>query len=140
MEKIGTTFRKAVERFAADNTIPVVRFGKGNRKIDLMRGYVAAQARTGRSGVAAIGVAQELQNVFAAAEHHRSGGPTGLQSSWPTIPAGSTRSRSPRCCRIPSTSLLARCFGIKFWSGSCSGGFVPSSSNATSANTAHGLA
>jgi hypothetical protein len=32
-----------------------------------MRRYVAAQARTGRSGVAAIGVAQEFQNVFAAA-------------------------------------------------------------------------
>jgi hypothetical protein len=73
LEKIGTTFRKAVERFAADHTIPVVRFGKGDRKIDMMRCYVAAQARTGRSGVAAIRLAQEFQNVFAAVEHHRSG-------------------------------------------------------------------
>ena len=31
-----------------------------------MRPYLARQARTGRSGVAAIGVAQEFQNVFAA--------------------------------------------------------------------------
>ena len=30
--------------------------------------YLAAQARTGRSGVAAIGVAQEYQNVFASAQ------------------------------------------------------------------------
>jgi hypothetical protein len=40
----------------------VVRFGKGDRKIDVMRRYLVAQARTGRSGVAAIGVAQEFQN------------------------------------------------------------------------------
>jgi hypothetical protein len=69
MDKIGTAFRKAVDQFAADNQIPVVRFGKGDRKIDVMRPYLAAQARTGRSGVAAIGTAQEFQNVFAAAQH-----------------------------------------------------------------------
>src|ERR1700739_2725410 len=28
MDKIGTAFRRAVDRFAADNKIPVVRFGK----------------------------------------------------------------------------------------------------------------
>ena len=68
MEKIGTAFRRAVDRFAADNRIPVARFGKGDRKIDVMRPYLASQARTGRSGVAAIGVAQEFQNVFASAQ------------------------------------------------------------------------
>jgi hypothetical protein len=31
-----------------------------------MRPHLAPQAKTGRSGVAAIGVAQEYQNVFAA--------------------------------------------------------------------------
>jgi hypothetical protein len=67
MEKIGTAFRTAVDRFAADNKIPVVRFGKGDRKVDVMRPYLARQARTGRSGVAAIGTAQEFQNVFASA-------------------------------------------------------------------------
>jgi hypothetical protein len=46
----------------------VVRFGKHDRKIDAMRPYLARQARTGRSGVAAIGIAQEFQNVFAAAQ------------------------------------------------------------------------
>ena len=34
MEKIGTAFRRAVDRFAEDNQIPVVRFGKDDRKID----------------------------------------------------------------------------------------------------------
>src|SRR5512139_700427 len=68
MEKIGTAFRTAVQRFAADNKIPVVRFGKDDRKIEVMRPYLARQARTGRSGVAAIGTAQELQNVFASTQ------------------------------------------------------------------------
>ena len=67
MEKIGTRFRRAVSAFAGANHIPVVRFGKNDRKIEVMRRHVAAQAATGRSGVAAIGVAQEYQNVFAAA-------------------------------------------------------------------------
>jgi hypothetical protein len=68
MEKIGTAFRRAVGDFADANHIPVVRFGKDDRKIDVMRPYVAAQARTGRPGVAAIGVAQEYQNVFASSQ------------------------------------------------------------------------
>ena len=73
MEKIGTAFRKAVDRFADDNKIPVVRFGKDDRKIEVMRPYLARQARTGRSGVAAIGVAQEFQNVFAATQRKATG-------------------------------------------------------------------
>ena len=68
MEKIGTAFRTAVDRFAADNNIPVVRFGKDDRKIEVMRPYLARQAGTGRCGVAAIGIAQEFQNVFASAQ------------------------------------------------------------------------
>src|ERR1700694_5547207 len=68
MEKIGTAFRTAVQRFAADNKIPVVRFAKGDRKIEVMRPYLARQARTRRCGVAAIGTAQEFQNVFASAQ------------------------------------------------------------------------
>ena len=66
LDKIGTAFRRAVDRFADDNKIPVVRFGKDDRKIDRMRPYLAAQARTGRAGVAAIGVAQEFAPVFLA--------------------------------------------------------------------------
>jgi hypothetical protein len=66
LEKIGSAFRKAVDRFADDNKIPVVRFGKDDRKIDRMRPYLARQAATGRAGVAAIGVAQEFAPVFLA--------------------------------------------------------------------------
>jgi hypothetical protein len=66
MEKIGTKFRRAVESFAASNGIPWVKFGKDDRKIDVMQPYLGRQAATGRSGVAAVGVAQEFQRVWAA--------------------------------------------------------------------------
>jgi hypothetical protein len=66
MEKIGTKFRRVVESFASANGIPWVRFGKGERKIDVMQPYLDRQAATGRSGVAAVGVAQEFQRVWAA--------------------------------------------------------------------------
>ncbi|TQM04024.1 hypothetical protein [Pseudonocardia kunmingensis] len=64
-DKIGTAFRAAVDRFAADEHIPVVRFAKTDRKIDRMGRYLARQAATGRSGVAAIGIAQEFAQVFS---------------------------------------------------------------------------
>ena len=67
-DKIGTAFRKAVGRFADDEHIPVVRFAKADRKIEKMRPYLAAQAQTGRSGVAAIGVAQEFASVFTGTQ------------------------------------------------------------------------
>jgi hypothetical protein len=63
-EKLGTRFRRAVEDFARTQRIPWVRFGKDDRKVEVMRPYLARQAAIGRSGVAAIGVAQEFQYVF----------------------------------------------------------------------------
>jgi hypothetical protein len=36
MEKIGTAFRRSVRTFAEANHIPVVRFAKGDRNIDVM--------------------------------------------------------------------------------------------------------
>jgi hypothetical protein len=65
-EAIGTRFRRAVASFAEANHIPVVRFKGGQRKADVMRRYLDAAARTGRSQVAAIGVAQEFQAVWTA--------------------------------------------------------------------------
>ena len=73
-DKIGTAFRRAVARFAEDEHIPVVRFTKTDRKIEKMRPYLAAQAKTGRSGVAAIGVAQEYANVFTGTQRPTSNG------------------------------------------------------------------
>ncbi len=64
VEKMGSRFRDAVASFAAANHLPVVRFTKNDRKISVMQPFVDRQAATGRSGVAAIGVAQEFQRVF----------------------------------------------------------------------------
>jgi hypothetical protein len=75
VERIGTRFREAVRRFAEANAIPVVRFGKGDRKIEVMRRHIDRQAATGRSGVAAIGLAQEFQRVASCTtKPARSGG------------------------------------------------------------------
>jgi hypothetical protein len=66
MEHIGMRFRKAVESYATSNGIPWVKFGKDDRKIDVMQPHLAAQAATGKSGVAAVGVSQEFQRVWSA--------------------------------------------------------------------------
>jgi hypothetical protein len=66
MEKIGTRFRRAVESFAEANGIPWVRFGKDVRKAEVMAPYLRHAAASGRSQVAAVGVAQEFQRVWAA--------------------------------------------------------------------------
>jgi hypothetical protein len=61
---IGERFRAAVARFAAEGGIPVVRFGKDQRKAEVMRPYLEAAEASGRPGVVAVGVAQEFQRVF----------------------------------------------------------------------------
>ena len=66
IEQIGTPFRQAVARFAGNNDIPVVKFSKGVRKIDVMRPLLARAARTGLPQVVAIGWAQEYQHVWDA--------------------------------------------------------------------------
>jgi len=68
MEKISTRFRRAVESFAEANGIPWVRFSRDARKADVMAPYLRKAAATGRSQVAAIGVAQEFQRVWAACQ------------------------------------------------------------------------
>jgi hypothetical protein len=65
-EQIGSRFRAAMRTFADANHLPVVRFGKGDRKVDVMRPYLDRAAATGRSQVAAIGVAQEFATVWTA--------------------------------------------------------------------------
>ncbi|WP_217496274.1 hypothetical protein [Arthrobacter sp. 24S4-2] len=74
LEKIGTVFRRSVNSFAEANHIPLIRFAKDDRKIDVMRRYMRAQERVGRSGVVAIGVAQEYQNVFASTQRQGTNG------------------------------------------------------------------
>ena len=65
-DKIGQRFRRAVAAFAGANDIPWVAFAKGDRKADVMAPYLKRAAASGRSQVAAIGVAQEFQRVWAA--------------------------------------------------------------------------
>ncbi len=71
MEKMGNRFREAVTSFAKTNNIPIVRFKKGERQIDIMEPYLK---NTTKPGVAAIGVAQEFQSVFSATKKDSSGG------------------------------------------------------------------
>ena len=59
--KIGLAFRKAVLEFAEVNDIPLIRFAKADRKIDVVRPYLEAASEP---GVVAIGMAQEFQSVF----------------------------------------------------------------------------
>jgi hypothetical protein len=59
MDQIGQRFRRAVDTYAQANHIPVVRFAKGQRKVDVMRPLMRAAAAQARSQVVAIGVAQE---------------------------------------------------------------------------------
>ena len=58
--RIGDRFRASVRSFADSNQIPMVKFVKGDRKIETMKPFLARQAKTGQSGVAAIGWAQEF--------------------------------------------------------------------------------
>ena len=52
MEKIWLRFRKEVAEFARDNDIEVIRFAKGEHKLEVMRPYLDRLARRGRTGVA----------------------------------------------------------------------------------------
>jgi hypothetical protein len=63
INRIGDGFRRAVRSFADSNQISVIKFGKGERKIEKMKPFLARQEATGRSGVAGIGWAQEFQRV-----------------------------------------------------------------------------
>ena len=64
--KNGDAFRQAMERYAEADGIPWVKFGKDDRKLDVIRPLLEAAERDGRPGVVAIGVAQEFQWVYAA--------------------------------------------------------------------------
>ncbi|MGH3873043.1 MAG: hypothetical protein ACRDSR_16315 [Pseudonocardiaceae bacterium] len=78
LERIGLGFRKAVTEFAAEGDIPVIRFVRGDRKLEVMRPYLDRLARAGRTGVAAIGVAQEFQRVFTGTTYHPDEGGQGV--------------------------------------------------------------
>jgi hypothetical protein len=64
LQQIGDAFRRRVTSFAEANHIPVVPLRAADRNIEVMKPYLGRAAATGRSQVAAIGVAQEPQRVF----------------------------------------------------------------------------
>src|SRR6266550_1711055 len=66
LQQIGDGFRRRVASFAEANDIPVVTLKAADRNIEVMRPYLDKAAADGRSQVAAIGVAQEMQRVFLA--------------------------------------------------------------------------
>ena len=66
LQQIGDAFRRRVASFAEANHIPVVTLKAADRNIEVMQPYLDRAAATGRSQVAAIGVAQEPQRVLIA--------------------------------------------------------------------------
>jgi hypothetical protein len=74
LAKQGRAYVAAIERFAAANDVPVVRFVKGESKEDFARPYLQAAERDGRFGVVLIGVAQEKTTAWRG---WRQGGPDG---------------------------------------------------------------
>jgi hypothetical protein len=63
INRIGEGFRRSVRSFADTNQIRLIKFSKGERKLDRMRRYLARQQNSCRSGVAGIGWTQEFQRV-----------------------------------------------------------------------------
>ena len=84
-EKIGLAFRKAVAQFAREDHIPVVRFGKADRKIEVMRPYLDAQAARGRSGWRRLGLPRSSPRCLPALSGRR---PTGFPGSPSPRPTG----------------------------------------------------
>src|SRR6266536_648072 len=74
MDQIGQRFRRAVDSYARAHHIPVVRFTKGQRKVEVMRRHLDRAAASGRSQVAAIGWAQGYAPVASARTWHTESG------------------------------------------------------------------
>lgn len=71
-KKVGLRFRKAVTEFAADNDIPVIRFAKGERKLEVMRPYLEPVERA--PPAATVGRPSGLQPRPAPETKTRNGG------------------------------------------------------------------
>jgi hypothetical protein len=65
-EQIGTAFRTRMRDWAQAEGIPVIRFTAGQRKADVLAPYLDAARAQGRSGVVALGCAQEFAMVWSA--------------------------------------------------------------------------
>jgi len=72
--RIGRAYAEALQRYASEHAIPLVRFAKGECKEDVARPYFEAAEREGRFGVVMIGIAQERAQAWRG---WRAGGPDG---------------------------------------------------------------
>jgi hypothetical protein len=61
---IGRAYVAAIERFAAEREIPVVRFVRRESKEERARPYLEAAVREGRFGVVMVGVVQEKTSAW----------------------------------------------------------------------------
>jgi hypothetical protein len=62
--KIGRGFVTAIERYASERGIPVVRFANGARKEEVARPHFEAAEREGRFGVVMVGVVQKRASAW----------------------------------------------------------------------------
>jgi hypothetical protein len=62
--RVGRAYVEAVDTFALDNELPVVRFKRHERKEDVARSYFQRAEREDRFGVVLIGVAQEKAQAW----------------------------------------------------------------------------
>ena len=62
--RVGRAYVEAVDQFALDNELAVVRFKRHERKEDVARSYFERAEREGRVGVVLIGVAQEKAQAW----------------------------------------------------------------------------
>jgi hypothetical protein len=72
--KIGRRYAEAIDQFAVDHEIPVVRFVKGDVKEEIARKHFKAAEREDRYGVVMLGVCQEKTSAWRG---WRDGGPDG---------------------------------------------------------------
>jgi hypothetical protein len=61
---IGRAYVAAIERFAAEQELPLVRFARRESKEERVRPYLEAAVRERRFGVVAIGIAQEKTSAW----------------------------------------------------------------------------
>ena len=85
LEKTGTGLRASARWVAEGTDIPIARFAKGDRTIEVMRRFLAGQEKTGRSEAAAVGAAHEGQNMVAATARPGSNGVPWLRLPRPLI-------------------------------------------------------
>jgi hypothetical protein len=105
-KQLGDRFRRSVRAFADAGDLPWVTFDKHQNKLEVMGPHLARQAATGRSGVAAVGVAQEFQRVWTAYERQtRTGAPS---TASPRL-TGVSPATTSTCGPSTSARALSRC-------------------------------